>query len=145
MADHSEQDDDLKERPRTPLWEIMVGLVGLVIICVIITFLLIAAFEDKSTPPTFVFTTGSEECQPNASTMTGDVYLVCVRIDNVGGRTAADLQVEARLTAADGSVESSTVEIDYLAPGSLRHVGFYFLGDPDRGQLVFLPRSYQEP
>lgn len=122
----------------TPLWEKMVGLMGFVLICFTVAYLVWSAFSNANQPPTIQFSVVKIETLEQQ-------YLVLVDVKNTGDKTASDLLLEARLTSADGSMQSATSQVSYLAPSSSQRVGFYFTSDPAKGELNFTPMGYQEP
>lgn len=132
--------DEEKGRSVTPLWEVVTGVAGLIIVCSIVIYLVVIAIKSDGVPPDFDI-----EIVDRVAGLTNDDYMVYVRIENTGGNTAAQLEVEARLLNPDGSEETASVVIDYLSPDSVRYAGFYFRSDPDAGILSFVPLSYQDP
>lgn len=123
---------------KTPLWEKLVGLMGFVLICLTVIYLVWSAFSNANHPPNVQFNVINIEAFEQQ-------YLVLVDVKNTGDKTASDLLLEARLTSADGSMQSATSQVSYLAPSSSQRVGFYFTSDPAKGELTFTPIGYQEP
>lgn len=123
---------------KTPLWEKLVGLLGFVLICLTVIYLVWSAFSNANQPPYIQFSVVKIEALEQK-------YLVLVDVKNRGDKTASDLLLEARLTSAEGSRQSATSQVSYLAPSSSQRVGFYFTSDPAEGELSFTPIGYQEP
>jgi len=72
-------------------------------------------------------------------------WLVRFRAFNQGGEPAAELLIEGELRGPDGSVETSEVTLDYLAPGSQREGGLLFSRDPRRFELALRAKGYARP
>jgi uncharacterized protein (TIGR02588 family) len=123
---------------KTPLWEKMVGLMGFVLICLTVIYLVLSAFSNTNHPPNVQFNVVNIEALEQQ-------YLVLVDVKNTGDKTASDLLLEARLMSVDRSMQSATSKVSYLAPSSSQRVGFYFTSDPAKGELTFTPMGYQEP
>lgn len=124
--------------PDTPLWEKLTGLVGCILICATIGYLVWSAISSDHQPPEIHFKTVSVESLENR-------YLVMVDIKNVGDEAATEVHISAELKDAKDSTQRSTVKIDYLASKSTQRVGFYFESDPEAGELTFIPDNYLEP
>lgn len=122
----------------TPLWEKLVGLAGLVLVCFTIGFLLWSAISAQDDPPNVSFEIHEIHAIDGR-------YLVLLDVHNSGDLTAADLQVEVSLSDGQGNTESATGSIDYLAAGSTRRMGFYFGTDPGLGELQFRALGYHKP
>jgi uncharacterized protein (TIGR02588 family) len=122
----------------TPLWEKLAGLIGFLLICVTVVYLLWAAINNKNQPPTIHFNViGTQSLEKQ--------YLVLVDVENIGEKTATDLHVEGQLKSANDLIQRSTAQVDYLAAQSTQRVGFYFKSNPADGELTFTPMNYQEP
>ncbi|WP_417551122.1 hypothetical protein [Methylophaga sp.] len=123
---------------KTPLWEKLVGLVGFVLICLTVIYLVWSAFSNTHKPPNIHFSVVSIEALE-------DQYLVLVDVKNSGDKTASELNLEGRLVSPNGHLQRSTTQVSYLAPDSNQRVGFYFTSDPAQGELTLSPMGYQEP
>jgi uncharacterized protein (TIGR02588 family) len=123
---------------KTPLWEKLVGLVGFVLICLTVIYLVWSAFSNTHKPPNIQFSVVSIEALE-------DQYLVLVDVKNSGDKTASELNLEGRLVSPNGHLQRSTTQVSYLAPDSNQRVGFYFTSDPAQGELTLSPMGYQEP
>lgn len=122
----------------TPLWEKIIGLMGFLLICFTIGYLLWSAFSNDNEPPKIHFSVVSTEALEQQ-------YLVLVDVSNMGDKTASDLHLEGKLTNGNGLVQRSSVQVSYLASKSTQRVGFYFTTDPTLGELTFSPIGYLEP
>lgn len=122
----------------TPLWEILTGLLGFVLICFTVGYLLWSASTNDDKPPNIHFNVIAVES-------VDDQYLVRVDVKNIGDKTATDLHLEGRIENSNGPIQRSTMRVDYLASGSTQRVGFYFNTNPAEGTLTFVPMGYQEP
>lgn len=71
-------------------------------------------------------------------------YEVRVEVRNVGGRTAAEVQVRAELTI-DGEVTESDQVVDFLAGDDTEDLTFVFEDDPADGELVVEVMGYATP
>lgn len=123
---------------RTPLWEKLVGLLGLMLICGTIIFLLWSAPRTDEEALDFSFTV-------HEAMALGSRFLVLLDVRNTGDHTASELGLEARLSPQQGDTESVEMTIAYLAAGSTQRVGIYFDTDPRDGNLEFRALGYQKP
>jgi uncharacterized protein (TIGR02588 family) len=122
----------------TPLWEKLTGLIGFLLICSTVGYLLWAAMSNDNEPPNIHFNVITIESLEKQ-------YLVLVDVENIGDTTATVLYLEGQLKNADGLVQRSTAQVNYLASQSIQRVGFYFKSNPAEGALSFIPLNYQEP
>ncbi|MCB2425698.1 hypothetical protein [Methylophaga pinxianii] len=122
----------------TPLWEKLVSLMGFLLICFTVIYLVWSAFTNTDQSPSIHFSVVNIEALEHQ-------YLVLVDVKNSGDKTASDLHLEGRLISANGHIQRSTSQVSYLAPESKQRVGFYFTSDPAQGELSFIPMGYQEP
>lgn len=123
---------------KTPLWENLVGLLGLVLLCVGFVFLTWTKITAKESPPEISFSI-------NTVTQGDSSFLVNVTVKNHGFQSVIALQVEAVLNGDDKNEERSNLEIDYLPSNSTRDIGFFFGEDPRVGELTFKALGYQVP
>lgn len=123
---------------KTPLWEKLVGLMGFLLICFTVVYLVWSAFSNTNQSPNIQFSLVKIQSLEQQ-------YLVLVDVKNIGDKTASDLYLEARLSSDIGRMLRSTTQVSYLAPSSTQRVGFYFKSDPAQGELTFSPLGYQEP
>jgi len=129
--------DERRKPPAPSRWEWFVAAVGAVLLVATLAFLLHDALS-ASTP-----------AQPAISIL--DVqrqqgrYVVRLRVDNAGERTAARLRLHATLSDAGTVLEEAETEFDYVPGRSSREAGLFFRNDPRVHTLQVVPRSYQEP
>ncbi len=71
-------------------------------------------------------------------------YRVHVTVQNRGGTTAANVQVQAELTAGDVA-ETGVLEIDYVPPDAHTTGAFHFSTDPRRGNLQARVTGFLRP
>ncbi|MGQ0434582.1 MAG: TIGR02588 family protein [Microthrixaceae bacterium] len=71
-------------------------------------------------------------------------YEVPVEVRNVGGRTAAEVQVRVELTIG-GEVSESDQVVDFLAGDDSEDLTFVFEDDPADGELVVEVVGYATP
>lgn len=70
-------------------------------------------------------------------------YSVVVTVENVGGSTAAGIEIEGR--AGDGEGSMARARLDYLPPGSSREATLVFMHDPMEGDLRVRVLGYRAP
>jgi uncharacterized protein (TIGR02588 family) len=75
----------------------------------------------------------------------GDGYLLSFRADNLGGSTAAKLEIEGRLSDRGQVLETRKAIIDYLPPQSHRSGGMFFTHDPQQATVELQAGGYTEP
>lgn len=74
----------------------------------------------------------------------GDDFHVTVLVRNTGGRTAANVQVNAELVV-DGETTEGDQTIDFLAPGNEADLAFVFADDPSSGDLTVGVGGFLKP
>ncbi len=74
----------------------------------------------------------------------GDEFHVTVLVENIGGRTAANVQVIAQLVV-DGEMTEGDQTIDFLAPDDTTSLAFVFADDPAAGDLTVGVSGYAIP
>lgn len=72
-------------------------------------------------------------------------YSVVVTVENMGGSTAADIEIEGRAGAADTEWAVARARLDYLPPGSDREATLLFTHNPDAGDLRVRVLGYRTP
>lgn len=72
-------------------------------------------------------------------------YVVAIQAENSTGQTAGGVQVEGRLTRADGPTETSNTSFDYIPGHSVVKGGLFFTSDPRKGELQVRPLGYRVP
>lgn len=71
-------------------------------------------------------------------------YRLSIVVQNAGGATAAEVEVEGRVTA-DGKAETSTTVFDYVPGESERRGTLVFTREPRAGDMSLRVVSYREP
>ena len=140
MMTSSEQAES-HPRPETeepPIWEEVMGAVGLILFLLIVGFLVYEAVQPK-TPPEIEVSAGEISTTPGG-------WLVEVRAENRGDSPAAGVIVEGSLLDPAGEpVETVEVTLDYLPELSTRLAGIYFAKDPARFRLELRAKGYVNP
>jgi uncharacterized protein (TIGR02588 family) len=72
-------------------------------------------------------------------------YFLPVAVMNRGGRTAAEVLIQAELVSSDGSSEDTEFTLDFLAGGETREGTVVFATDPAAGELTIDVASFQQP
>lgn len=126
------------KKTATPLWEKLVGALGLVLLCCGFIYLTWAEVSADESPLHIVFAI-------DKITEINTHYLVTVDVENTSHKSAAALQVEGVLVAKGLEVETSSAQVDFLPSSSMRTINFFFKKDPRSGTLEFRASSYQEP
>lgn len=124
--------------PDTPIWEKLVGIVGLVIILLTISSLVNSALRKNGDSPVFVF-------EVMETTQISNGYLVHVEVTNTGDLTAESIELGAHLKLPEGEDERVSVSVEYFVPGVVQEFRFYFSQDPALGELSFYPLSFHIP
>lgn len=127
------------EQPtKTPAWEKILGVFGLLLIGTGFIYLGWAALTENDLPPNITFRV--IEINPVDAG-----FVVQVEVVNKGTQSVAVLTLEGKLTMESGESESSSTQLDYLPSRSKSTAGFFFIQDPREGSLFFKPSGYQEP
>ena len=126
------------KKSATPLWEKIVGGLGLVLLCAGFIYLTWTALNNEKSPPDISF-------DIDAITAMEAGFLVTVNVSNSGSESAAALQVQGVLSKNGVESETYTMEIDYIPSRSTREIGFFFKKDPRTGLLEFNALGYQKP
>ncbi len=122
----------------TPLWEKIVGVAGLVLLCVGFAYLSWEKITRERSPLHISFAIDSiVEVETE--------FLVKVNVENAGFQSATELQVEGVLLKDGKKIESHKMQIDYIPSNSGRRIGFFFKQDPHLGALEFRALGFQEP
>lgn len=80
-----------------------------------------------------------------AQQRSGASHLVLFEVENLGGRTAAGVAVEGRLSEGGEWLESARAELDYVPAGSTVEGGLYFQNDPAGLSLEIRALGYTRP
>lgn len=134
---HAETETQHAKGP--PLWEQVVGSVGMVIILAIVGFMIYQGFN-RSRPPELI----AEPIQVIAQRAG---YLVEIRLTNEGDLTASQVTVTGTLLRNDSqaSIETSDTTFDFVPPHSSRQGTLIFQHDPETYHLVLQIKSYNRP
>ncbi len=121
------------DHPRNPAhsppspWEWAVGALGALLVIATVAFLGYQAAVDTGTPPDIVVRVDS------VSRTTEGAWRVEFTARNLGGTTAARVQVRGELRAPGAEPETGEVILDYVPGHGQRRAGLLFRGDPRRG------------
>jgi uncharacterized protein (TIGR02588 family) len=135
--------NDNGKRPRfhpvypTRLHWIAAGL-GAIVFLGVIGILLGYGLHEGGTPP--VITVRSA---PPARVAEG--YAVVVTVENIGGSTAADIEIEGRTGTGGEDGTIARARLDYLPPGSSRKATLIFGRDPLASDLRVRTLGYRTP
>ena len=122
----------------TPLWEKIVGVAGLVLLCVGFAYLSWEKITREKSPLHISFAIDSiVEVETE--------FLVKVKVENAGFQSATALQVEGALLMDGKEVETHEMQVDYIPSNSNRRIGVFFKQDPRLGTLEFRALGFQEP
>ncbi len=131
----------MTERQKTPLWERLMGVVGLIFLLAIAGYLAYEAMQ-PSTPAAVTVTT------EGVLSIAGG-YLVEVRATNLGESTAATVAVEGTLRPPDDPggepVATSIITFDYIPADATRRGGLFFVQDPAQYLLEVRALGYTDP
>jgi uncharacterized protein (TIGR02588 family) len=72
-------------------------------------------------------------------------YRVEFRARNMGGATAAQVEIEGSLSDTEGSAEKGRVVLDYIPSHSQREGGLFFTRDPKSNSLTLRPLGFTRP
>jgi uncharacterized protein (TIGR02588 family) len=126
------------KKPVTPLWEKIVGMLGLVLLCFGFAYLSWEKLTKEKSPLHISFAVGNIiEVETE--------FLVRINVENTGFQSATALQVEGVLSKDGKEMESHKMQIDYIPSNSDRSIGFFFKQDPRLGTLEFRALGFQEP
>ena len=127
----------MTDPPRVPLWEWVAAAVATAMVIGMVVTLFVAGRQEQ-TPPQFAVAIESVAAS-------GPDFLVQFSIRNDGHKTAAQVIVEGQLEGGEGTRETSSVTLDYVPGGSIRHGGVLFRHDPRSGHLTLRPLGFREP
>ncbi len=122
-------------------WEWLTAAVGLLLLLAAVGYMAREAVTGDDVPPYVVVAADSV-------TTAHGVHQVHFTARNEGGRAAAAVTVEGRLsgvTGAAGEAETSEATLDYVPGRSERAGGLFFRGDPRTGRLELRAHGYAEP
>lgn len=124
----------------TPLWELIAGVMGLLLVVGVVSFLLYAASLPQ-TEAAIVTKLLTVKAQPGG-------YLVTFEAANQGRKTAASVLVEGALydpSGADEPIETAEVTFDYIPDQSARTGAFVFEHDPRQAELRIRVKGLMDP
>jgi uncharacterized protein (TIGR02588 family) len=130
--------DKRKPGEEIPRIEWVAGIIGFVLTCATLIFLLYRGISDRPALPDIVV-----ETEQIIEVSRG--YVVLIRAMNRGARTAADVKIEAELTSAGKVEETAETTFGYVPSRSERRGGLFFSKDPRHGQLTVRPKGYEAP
>lgn len=129
-----------EERRARPLVEWIAGGVGLVLTLALLGFV---GWQAVSAPeqvaPAIAVRVTAISPQP------GGGHVVEIAATNRSAQTAAGVEVEGTVTAADGQAETSTTTFDYVPGHSEAQGGLFFTADPAGGVLTVRALGYRRP
>lgn len=125
-------------KQKTSAWEWVVAALSAVLVLGSMGFLLWEALTERASPPAITV-------QVDSIVNTGSGYVVEFRAHNRGQTTGAGVVIEGELLADTGSVETSSVTLDYVPSESSRGGGLFFSHDPARYRLRIRPKGYDRP
>lgn len=121
-----------------PFWERVVALLGLLLVLASLGFLLYQGLWGDNSPPDVVI-------ELEAILSSGEDYLVRFKARNLGGETAAGVQVTGTLRQSGREIEKAETVIDYVPAGSEQSGGLYFSNDPGTAELELRASGYRIP
>lgn len=130
--------DNRDNRHTAGTGERVVAVLGILLVCGSLGYLLFAAVNNGEGPP-------DVRVQQAAIAGSGGDYLVQFKASNEGGETAAQVRIVGSLSRNGQQIETSEVTLDYVPVHSERKGGLYFENDPRSGQLQLRASGYQRP
>ena len=124
----------------TPLWELLAGVVGLLLVLGVLGVLLYEASRPQ-TAASIVTEVLSIAQQPSG-------YVVTFEAANEGRTTAASVLLQGELydpATSDEPVETAEVTFDYIPDRSARTGAFVFEHDPRQRELRILVKGFMDP
>lgn len=113
--------------------------VGAAVFFGVIAILLAYGLSEGNQPPVIVISTG-----PAVRVAQG--FAVAVEVENAGGSTAAEIELEGRTGQGAGDdQEVARARLDYLPPGSTRKATLLFSQDPMARGLRVRTLGYRTP
>ena len=109
-------------------------IVGLIVALVCYTWI-----TGDTQPPILLVTTEANIRQVNQQ------YYVPFTVTNSGGETAESVEVVAKLSFKNGTMETGRQQIDFLSRQEKRSGEFIFNRNPQHGELTMRVASYKLP
>ncbi len=123
--------------PLPPLaW--VAAAIGLVFVVGSAGFMVYTALNKSPSPPDIGFRVVSV-------TRSGSGHLVEADVFNRGRSVAAELVIQGELKDGTQTVETRTLTLTYVPPGSHRKAGLFFTRDPRSHRLELSAVGYEEP
>lgn len=125
----------------TPMWEKVLGLLGLLLLCIGFIYLGWNALSEQQLPPEIVLSVKEVNDLEQG-------YLVQIEVVNTGSQSVAGLHFEGSLLVDNinrNSTEISNATLDYVPARSKKSAGLYFSNDPRVGILTLRALGYQTP
>lgn len=138
MAEEKDKKENRGRQKKTPIWEWIIAVVGLILVVGAIGTTLYRAVTEESTPP--ILEISVEAIVPNSNG-----YLIEFRVKNTGNQTAAALTIEGELKRGEESVETSTATLTYVPSNSGREGGLFFTKNPNEFELNIRTLGYEKP
>jgi uncharacterized protein (TIGR02588 family) len=132
------QQEKRKAGQDIPRIEWVAGIIGFVLTCATLIFLVYRGFTEGPALPDIVV-----EAEQVIETSRG--YMVQIRATNRGARTAADVKIEGELRSGGTLEETAETTFMYLPSHSERRGGLFFSKDPRQGQLTLRPKGFEVP
>lgn len=137
-TDQEQERQEEEQEERTSVWEWIVAAISTVIVLGAIGFMLYEALSEPASPPKITI-------QVDSIVTTSSGYIVEFTAENRGQTTAQGLQIEGQLKSDTGTVQTSSVTIDYVPQEARRAGGLFFSEDPRRYRLELQPKGYDRP
>lgn len=139
MADQDAQRKNQQEQAsEAPLLHRIIAWLGGLLVAMLLSYLGWQALFAQETPPRVE--TAVEAVEPQ-----GESFLVLFVARNLGGSTAAALEIKGELRQGDRLLEESRATIDYLPAQSVSRGGLLFRQDPRQATLTLQPGGFVEP
>ena len=133
-----EEGQEKKQKEKTSVWEWVVAAISTVLVLGAIGFMLYEALSEPASPPKITV-----QVDTIITTPTG--YIVEFTAQNRGQTTAQGLQIEGELKSDTGTVQTSSVTLDYVPQEASSQGGIFFSKDPRNYRLELRPKGYDRP
>lgn len=130
---------ETEPKPERSLAEWITFGISLSILAIVISLVGYMWLNEKNQPP--ILTVHKKQ---TIREIDGKFY-VPFEIVNIGGETAASVQIIAELQIADKVVEAGEQQIDFLSDDEKEEGAFIFSQNPNQGQLTVRVASYKLP
>ncbi len=136
MAKEEENENEQQASP--PIWEWILAVTGLVIVCVAIGMTLYRGVTQDSSPPNL-------KVIVKAVSQKDQGFLVEFDLINSANRTASTINVEGRLKMNGEAVETRTMTMAYAPSNSTRSGGLIFSRDPRLYEVEIGAVGFENP